>query len=108
MDYKALSTFNRIEDIYSSISIYKSVIIYSNNYEFIHLRDILLKNDYPLTSVYEKGRIFDVDIKHLASRDIDWPSISMVICLDDISYNIIKEYVQNENLGENLNLIIKL
>ena len=97
--------FSQIESIYHTLNIYKSVLVFNNDSCFLPLKEMLMRNDYSLTSVIKGGRMYDVNVKALKEAKIDWESISLVICLDEESYNHVKTF--NDNYS-NLNLIIRI
>lgn len=103
-DYE-VRMFKQIESIYHTMNIYKSLILFNDDKTFIALKKMLLKNDYPLTSEEENGRIYDVNINRLKEVLIDLDNISLILCLDNESYTYIKKLKNNYS---NLNLIIKI
>ena len=94
--------FKQIEDIYQSLNIYRSLIVYDDVDEFLRLKEILLQNDYPI-STDGNCRMYNIlNTKlDLHSEDIQWDTINVVICFDDQSFEYIKA-----NVDELTNVII--
>ena len=103
MDHERM--FRQIECIYQTMNIYKAVLVYTRERDFLPLKEMMIHNDYSLTSEWEGGRVYDVNINRIKDFSIDWNTISIIICIDDESYNLIKRKRLNHH---NLNLIIKI
>lgn len=103
MDYQR---FQQIEDIYQSLNVYRSLIVYDYAEEFAPLKELLIQNDYPIMNGdYGRMYTFERGGLDLNSVDIHWDTISVVICLDDISFDYIKERINKFPL---LILLIKI
>lgn len=86
--------FQQIEDIYQSLNVYRSLIVYDNADEFTPLKELLIKNDYPIINGdYGRMYTFERGELDLNSVDIQWDTISVVICLDDMSFDYIKDII---------------
>ena len=98
--------FQQIEDIYQSLNVYRSLIVYDDKDEFLPLKELLMQNDYPITTG-ENCRMYTFDNKELdfSSNDIHWNTINLVVCLDDVSFDYVKEHVDEFT---NLILLIKI
>lgn len=96
----------QIEDIYQSLNVYRSLIVYDDKEEFLPLKELLIQNDYPITTG-ENCRMYTLDNRDLdfSSEDIHWDTINVVICLDDESFDYVKENVDEFT---NLILLIKI
>lgn len=105
---EAHKIFNQIESLFSTMTIYKSVIVYNDLEVFEQLKELLVSNDYPLTSIYKSGRVYDIHMNKLKVSEVDWRNVSLILCLDNMSYDCVKEFVMNSYLCKNLNLMIKV
>jgi hypothetical protein len=100
--------FQQIEDIYQSINIYRSLIVYHDKEDFLPLKELLVLNDYPISDG-QGNRMYTMRHHDLGNRDanidIQWDTINVVICLDDVSFECVKETMDT---FPNLILLIKI
>ena len=86
-----MAQFDIIREIYETMNIYKSVLVYVNDDEFSDLRNILIENDYPLVqSDKDKGRMYCLKAGSDDSM-IEWDTISVVFAIGDEAFDFAKE-----------------
>jgi hypothetical protein len=77
------SRLSQIEELYSSMSIYRSLIVYEDDNEFKALKKEMLMRDYTFSEDPETCRIYTLNINDSIHCDIDWKTVSLIICLSD-------------------------
>jgi hypothetical protein len=100
--------FQQIEDIFQSMNIYNTVLIYDDLNEFHLLKSLMLSNEYTFKSISNNARIYDIYFSNLEDEicNIDLSTISLVLCIGDKGMHGIKK-ILNNNIS-NLILIISI
>ena len=102
-----MESFQVIKEIYETMNIYRSVLVYIAEKDFKPLRDILMENDYPLVNhaaMDTAGRMYCV---YGDDPMIEWDTISVVFALGDNAYDMAKRIVLEKRLEEYI-LLVKI
>ena len=106
MDSKILAF---IDHLYSSMFIYRALIVYPPDYKIDNLTNCLLEKDYPVVLVTPeneemvikhgtKYRIYAV--KNDSFEKFFTSQINLIICLSSSTYVAIKDYIKNNQIKE--------
>lgn len=105
------SKYQSIKEVYETMSIYKSVIVYSDRESFMSLYDMLESNDYPISmdvnpNIDIRLYCFDKNDLHMYG-DIDWNTVNIIFAIDDDAFDATKELLTNMKVEEYI-LIVKI
>jgi hypothetical protein len=102
---------SQIEELYSSMSIYRSLIVYDDDNEFIALKKAMLLRDYTFTEDPETRRIYTLKVSDSdhdkIDTSIDWKTVSLVICLSDECMEYVKKLYSMLNITK-MTVIVKI
>ena len=74
--------FDQINQVYESISVYRSVILYRNPIDDLLM--ILKNNDYPIG---DRMYVYDITNEDNDNSNIEWTTINFIICIGDGVYD---------------------
>lgn len=100
--------FQQIEEIFQSMNIYKTLLLYDDLNEFDLLKNRMLRSDYTFKSCSDNARIYDIvytDFEYTIN-DIDISTISLIICMGNKSIEEVKKSFCNNT--SNLILMISI
>lgn len=102
-----MEPFSVIRDVYETMNIYKSVVLYGDESEFAGLRNVLVENDYPLVQHMKdrsSGRMFCVHINDDTSI-VEWDTVSVVFAMGDTVFDHAKRIILEKQLEEYILLV---
>lgn len=90
----ALRRLEQIDSVYQTMNIYRTLILYRSEDEFLCLRKLMEDQDYSFWSRdHENARIYSWSTSSIGDNmdAIDWDTISAIICLDEEAMEIAKQ-----------------
>lgn len=100
--------YQSIKNMYETMNVYRSMIVYSDEHSFTLLHDMLVKNDYPVRTSGHDCRMYCLKTPlEEEPPDIEWETISIVFALDDASFDNVKEVISRQK-REEYSLIVKI
>lgn len=96
MELITKNRYNQINQIYESISVYRSIIFHEEPID--DLIELLEDNDYPIN---DRMYIYD------QSSNIEWNTVNFIICLGEDIFKKALDIISNINFQDNV-IIIKI
>ncbi len=85
--------YQQIEDIFQSMNIYKTILLYDDLNDFDCLKSMMLRGDYTFKSSSDNARIYDILFSDFENYmdDIDISTVSLIICMGNKSIDAVKK-----------------
>lgn len=91
------TVIKKIENIYETIDIYRSMLVYDDTVDISSLRKSLMSRDFSLVNTnQDRGRMYIVSAETLSDDNgiqhlddyIDWSTINVLICIGDAAAEV--------------------